>query len=61
MKLNRRSKAYRISLKKEVIILASAWRTARSSPLASHSHFAFAGEQQIAQSGSIDMEVMKSV
>lgn len=45
--------AYRISSKTLVIILCSACRTAISRPLASHSHCAMAGAEQMAQSGSI--------
>lgn len=44
---------YRMSEKKVVIIRVSAWRTAVSRPFASQSHWASAGEEQIAQSGSI--------
>lgn len=44
---------YRMSEKKVVIIRVSAWRTAVSRPFASQSHWAIAGEEQIAQSGSI--------
>jgi len=44
--------AYRIWLKKVVIIFVSALRTAVSRALASHSHWARAGWEQMAQSGS---------
>jgi hypothetical protein len=44
---------HRISLNILLIILCSACRTAMSSPLASHSHWASAGCEQIAQSGSM--------
>ena len=42
-----------MSEKKVVIIRVSAWRTAVSRPLASQSHWTMAGEEQIAQSGSM--------
>jgi hypothetical protein len=42
-----------MSEKKVVIILVSAWRTAVSRPFASQSHCASAGDEQIAQSGSM--------
>jgi len=42
-----------MSAKKVVIILCSACRTAVSRPLASQSHRAAAGEEQMAQSGSM--------
>jgi hypothetical protein len=44
---------YLISLNTELIILCSACRIAKSRPFASHSHWASAGWEQIAQSGSM--------
>ena len=49
----RTEELYRMSLNTLVIIRCSACRTARSNPLASHSHCAIAGWLQMAQSGSM--------